>query len=116
MASLDARLVCTAEGLDTAHGDQELNFGLRALLAREQLKQYQRRMADFKQRKTADGIAFGPMPIGYRKDADGRAEIDPETAPIVLELFERRLKDEGVSSLARFLTELDRAQVDSAGD
>ena len=105
LAAVDARLVVTAEGLDTAHGDQELNFGLRALLAREQLKQYQRRMADFKKRKTADGVAFGPMPIGFRKDEDGRAEVDPETAPIILELFERRLKGEGVSSLARFLNE-----------
>jgi DNA invertase Pin-like site-specific DNA recombinase len=100
-----ARLVVTAEGIDTARGDQELNFGLRALLAREQHKQYARRMADFKKRKTADGVAFGPMPLGYRKDADGRAEVDPAKAPIVRELYERRLKDESISSLTRWLRE-----------
>jgi len=98
-----ARLVVTAEGLDTAHGDQELNFGLRALLAREQWKQYARRMDDFKKRKTADGVAFGPMPLGYRKDADGRAEVDPETAPIIRELYERRLRGESIRSLADWL-------------
>ena len=57
--STGARLVITAEGLDTAHGDQELNFGLRALLAREQLKQYVRRSDDFKRRKTEAGVAVG---------------------------------------------------------
>src|SRR5690242_15007121 len=85
-----ARLVCTAEGIDTAHGDQELNFGLRALLAREQWKQYARRMADVKKRKLGEGLPLGPVPIGYRRDANQRVVVDPATAPIVLELFERR--------------------------
>jgi DNA invertase Pin-like site-specific DNA recombinase len=100
-----ARLVVTAEGLDTAHGDQELNFGLRALLAREQWKQYARRMDHFKRRKTQDGVAFGPMPLGFKKDDDGRATVDPKMAPVVRELFERRMAGEPTSSLARWLAE-----------
>jgi DNA invertase Pin-like site-specific DNA recombinase len=112
---IGARLVVTAEGMDTAHGDQELNFGLRALLAREQWKQYARRMDHFKRRKTADGVAFGPMPIGYRKDADGRAEVDPETSAIVRELFERRLAGEATSSLARWLQEVAPPRFDANG-
>lgn len=100
-----ARLVCTAEGIDTAKGDHELSFAIRAALAREQWKQYARRMADVKARKLADGIALGPMPVGYRKGSDGRAELDPQTAPVIRELYERRAAGDGYEKLARVLDE-----------
>jgi site-specific DNA recombinase len=100
-----ARLVCTAEGIDTATGDHELSFAIRAALAREQWKQYARRMADVKAAKVRDGILPGPLPVGYRKRADGRAEVDPATAPAIRELYERRATGQGAESLARFLDE-----------
>lgn len=33
-------------------------------------------------------INQGPYPLGYRKGADGRYELDPETAPVVREIFD----------------------------
>src|SRR5581483_1575709 len=69
-----ARLVCTAEGIDTATGDHELSFAIRAALAREQWKQYARRMADVKERKLRDGFPLGPVPFGYRRRPDRRVE------------------------------------------
>jgi DNA invertase Pin-like site-specific DNA recombinase len=101
----DARLVITAEGLDTSHGDQELNFGLRALLARDQWKQYARRMADVKERKLRDGYPLGPVPFGYRRDRDRRVVLDPALTPIIREVYERRAQGEGSERLARFLDE-----------
>jgi DNA invertase Pin-like site-specific DNA recombinase len=100
-----ARLVCTAEGIDTAHGDQELNFGLRALLAREQWKQYKRRMDDVKAAKLRDGLPLGPVPFGYRRRPDRRVEVDPDTAPVVRELYERRAAGQGGERLAEFMDE-----------
>lgn len=102
-----ARLVCTAEGIDTATGDHELSFAIRAALAREQWKQYARRMADVKERKIDDGIPVGPCPVGYRTrpKPDKRIEIDPVMAPVIRELYERRAAGHGDERLARFLDE-----------
>jgi DNA invertase Pin-like site-specific DNA recombinase len=41
--------------------------------------------------------------VGLRKTSDRRLELDPRTAPIVREVFERRARGEGPSTLARFL-------------
>ena len=100
-----ARLVCTAEGIDTATGDHELRFNINAALAREQWKQYRRRAIDFQARKVAEGVPFGPTPIGYRKRPDGKLEIDPETAPVVREIFELRSQGWGGARLAGLLDE-----------
>jgi DNA invertase Pin-like site-specific DNA recombinase len=105
LGEADARLVCTAEGLDTASGDHELSFTIKAALAREQWKQYARRMADMKARKIEAGIIIGPTPVGYRKRADKRIELDPETAPAIRELYERWAAGEGRLKLAAFLDE-----------
>jgi DNA invertase Pin-like site-specific DNA recombinase len=97
------RLVCIADGLDTASGDQELNFGIRALLAREQWKQYARRMEDSKRNAVARGIHISPKaPFGYRRK-NKRLVPDPETGPVVSELFARRSSGEPYSSLIRWL-------------
>lgn len=85
-----ARLVCTAEGIDTAKGDHELSFAIRAALAREQWKQYARRMADVKCNRIAAGIFIGPAPTGYVKGADGKLAVDPAMGQVVRELFELR--------------------------
>jgi site-specific DNA recombinase len=100
-----ARLVCTAEGIDTATGDHELSFAIRAALAREQWKQYARRMADVKERKLREGLPLGPVPVGYRRRPDRRVEVDPVTAPAVRELYERRVAGEGGERLAALLDE-----------
>ncbi len=100
-----ARLVCTAEGIDTATGDHELSFAIRAALAREQWKQYARRMADVKERKLREGLPLGPVPFGYRRRPDRRVEVDPDLAPVVRELYERRAAGEGNERLAAFLDE-----------
>ncbi len=100
-----ARLVCTAEGIDTATGDHELSFAIRAALAREQWKQYARRMADVKARKLAEGLPLGPVPFGYRRDSDRRVVVDPQVAPIVREVYERRASGDGMERLASYLDE-----------
>jgi site-specific DNA recombinase len=44
-------------------------------------------------------------PVGYRKAADGRLELDPGAAPVIRELFQRRGAGESWPSLCRFLDE-----------
>lgn len=61
------------------------------------------------ERAKAQSVAAGiPIinraPVGYRKGADRRLELDPETAPIVRQVFQRRAAGDGPSALADFLT------------
>lgn len=102
----DARLVCTAEGIDTATGDHELSFALRAALAREQWKQYARRMADVKQNRTERGIHIARTPLGYVKNPETKLlEVDPQTAPVVRAAFEARAAGSSWEAVARILDE-----------
>ena len=102
------RLVCINDGLDTANGDQELNFGLRALMAREQWKQYARRVEDAKRNAVARGIHIsGTVPFGYERDPKTkRLVVRKGEDKIVRQLFKRRAKGESYGSLARWLNEV----------
>lgn len=103
---LDARLVCTAEGIDTATGDHELSFSIRAALAREQWKQYARRMADVKRNRTERGIHIARTPLGYVKNPTTRLlEVDPATAPVVRAAFEARADGASWQAVTRVLDE-----------
>lgn len=99
----DARLVCASEGIDTATGDHELSFALRAALAREQWKQYARRMDDVRRNRTEQGILIARTPLGYRKNEAKRLEVDPETAPAVRAAFEARATGSSWEDVAALL-------------
>ena len=101
-----ARLVCANEGLDTATGDQELQFTLKAAIARDQWKRY----AANWERAVRDTIESGrhfssKVPVGYVRGDDKRLMPDPIAAPIVREVFLRRAAGESWAALARFLDE-----------
>jgi DNA invertase Pin-like site-specific DNA recombinase len=42
-------------------------------------------------------------PIGYRKGEDGRLVVEPEKAPMIREVFERRARGQGLAEIAQFL-------------
>lgn len=98
-----ARLVCTAEGIDTGNGDHELNFALRAALAREQWKQYARRIEAVKARAVGEGKLIGDAPFGY--DRVDQRPVPNEHAGTVATLFEMRVAGASWEQLAAFLTE-----------
>jgi Resolvase, N terminal domain/Recombinase zinc beta ribbon domain len=98
-----ARLVLTAEGIDTATGDHEFRFNINAAMAREQWKQYARRMAGMKQRKIEAGIWIGPVPLGFAKNPNKTLSVDPGTAGLVRGLFESRAAGASIPELARRL-------------
>lgn len=75
-----------------------------------QIDKYQRMVAGERFSLAADaavkqGIPHGVTPFGYRQLEDRTIEPDPETAPIVQELFERRAIGDGWGTLAMWLTE-----------
>jgi DNA invertase Pin-like site-specific DNA recombinase len=103
-----ARLVCVADGLDTATGDHEMLFTIKAAIAREGAKQMARRTDAMKQSKIASGIHIsGAVAFGYRRDPETKKlVVDKATGSIVTKLFERRAVGESYGSLIRWLDEV----------
>lgn len=102
------RLVCVAEGIDTANGDHELSFAVRAALSREQWKQYARRMDHVKRDAVVErGVhVAGRVPVGYRRPGRGQPlELDGRTADAIRKAFELRAAGATLGAIAR---ELDR--------
>jgi DNA invertase Pin-like site-specific DNA recombinase len=50
-------------------------------------------------------VAGGQIPIGYKKDAEGRVVVDPETAPLVQELFRRHIAGAPMEELRQLLVQ-----------
>lgn len=101
-----ARLVCIADGLDTATGDQELNFAIRAALSREQWKQYARRMDHSKRDAVLErGVHIsGRVPFGYLRPARGQRLVpDPAVAPVITAAFELRASGASISAVRELL-------------
>jgi DNA invertase Pin-like site-specific DNA recombinase len=101
------RLVCVNDGLDTATGDHEMLFTIKAAIAREQAKQMARRTDAMKRSKIADGVYIsGTIPYGYLRDPKSkRLVVDPKPSRIVRALFKRRATGESYASLTRWLDE-----------
>jgi DNA invertase Pin-like site-specific DNA recombinase len=96
-----ARLVCAAEGLDTATGDHEMLFSIKAAIAREQWKRFRANWQRAKLNAAEQGIASGKPPTGYHKPRGEGFKVDPRQAPKVLEAFELRAAGLPFSEIAR---------------
>lgn len=91
------------EAIDSPTG--EFTFGMLLQVAKLYRRMAGARFASAKERAILAGIPVGPPPFGYRLGAERRLELDPEAAPIVRELFERRAAGETYAPLADFLRE-----------
>lgn len=85
-----ARLVAANEGLDTATGDHELLFAIKAAIAREQWKRFRKNWADTRSRLVREGVhVTARVPVGY--DRIGKSPLAPNAdAAAVRRLFEMR--------------------------
>jgi site-specific DNA recombinase len=96
-----ARLVCAAEGLDTATGDHELDFTIKAAIARHQWKRYRANFGRAQRNANERGVPNGRAALGYRKQKGQPLEIDKRGAAKVREMARRRIAGEAFSSIAR---------------
>ena len=105
-----ARLVCASEGLDTAKGDQELQFGIKAVIAREQWKRFKRNWDDATRNAVERGVHMSSyVPAGYDRPVgkDGKAGplVPNEHAPAVRRAFELRADGASWAEICRALME-----------
>jgi DNA invertase Pin-like site-specific DNA recombinase len=99
-----ARLVCAAEGLDTATGDHEMLFTIKAAIAREQWKRSRENWSRARRNAVERGVfPSGRVAIGYRhRPKSGKPlEVVPHEAAKVVEAFELRAAGRSFSEIAR---------------
>src|SRR4051812_13655600 len=109
-----ARVVSIAEGIDSATPAGKLVLGLMLTLAEWERDRIREQWGRAQAGAQARGIHVGPCPFGYVRTGPpskrngkprGPLVIDPETAPLVREAFERRAAGVGLRSIARYLHE-----------
>lgn len=91
------------EAIDSPTG--EFTFGMLLQVAKLYRSTAGARFSSAKERAIRAGIPVGPPPVGYRLGAARALELDPELAPVIRELYERRAAGEGYAALADRLEE-----------
>jgi DNA invertase Pin-like site-specific DNA recombinase len=118
-AALDkagARLVAASEGLDTAAGDQELLFTIKAAIAREQWKRFSKNFADAKRNAVERGVHIaGTVPVGYLRGKDGKLVLDAKRAPAIAEAFKLRAGGASLGTVAAMLDKRIRRGISGKG-
>jgi DNA invertase Pin-like site-specific DNA recombinase len=97
----DARLVAASEGLDTATGDQELPFTIKAAIARDQWKRFRANWEGTRRSSIEANVFPGRTPIGYRKVKGKPFKLEKRQAAKVLDAFEIRRQGLPFSEIAR---------------
>ena len=96
-----ARLVCAGEGLDTAAGDQELTFAIKAAIARDQWKRHRANWENARRNAIERGVFTGRAPFGYRSRRGQPLQVVRRDAAKVRAAFEARAAGEAMTSIAR---------------
>jgi DNA invertase Pin-like site-specific DNA recombinase len=100
----DGVLCTVAEGIDTSGYMGKFLADLFAALGELELARIRENWNAARKSAVARGIhVSGRVPTGYRRNEDRVLEPDPETAPAIHELFERRAAGQSWTQLARFL-------------
>lgn len=98
-------VVSVADGLDFDTDTGRLLLRLMLSLAEWELDRVRTVWASAQEQAIGRGVHMGSVPLGYRRKRDGRLVPDLKHAPLLVELFGRRADGEGVTALARELTE-----------
>lgn len=98
-----ARLVAAGEGLDTATGDQELLFTIKAAIARDQWKRFKTNFESARADAVSEGKFPGRAPFGYRGGEGKPLEVIPAEAATVRAMFAARAAGEPATAIARRL-------------
>lgn len=97
-------LESATEGLDTTTSTGRLARGMLAELAAWEAERIGETWKETHARRRAQGLPHsGAARFGYRYDRHGGYSIDPDTGPILADLFRRYLAGEGHTTLARWL-------------
>jgi site-specific DNA recombinase len=104
-----AKILTPTEAYDPDSETWELVFGIKSLVAREELKSITRRMQRGRVASAGEGKSITKIPpYGYKRDENLRLEPDEETAWVVKKMFEMMRDGYGRIAIAQ---ELDRLEI-----
>ena len=99
------RFIAINGGVDSAQGDSELSV-LKNVFNEWMVKDTSKKIkAVFRSKGMSGKPLTSQPPYGYVKDENGMFVIDPETAPVVKQIFSLCLAGTGPTKIARMLTE-----------
>ena len=99
------RFIAINDGVDSAQGDSELSV-LKNVFNEWMVKDTSKKIkAVFRSKGMSGKPLTSHPPYGYVKDENGMFVIDPETAPVVKQIFSLCLAGNGPTKIARMLTE-----------
>jgi DNA invertase Pin-like site-specific DNA recombinase len=103
-----ALFIAAADGFDLRTDSGRLHFHVMLSFADYELRRFRTNWRKARETLILErGQHWGPaVPLGYRRDHDGRLAIDPEAAEIVRTLYARRGAGAGLTELAHWLDEL----------
>ena len=104
LARAGARLVCVGDGIDTATGDHELLFTIKAAIARDQWKRHRANWEKARRNAIERGVYIASAPAGYSTREDGTLEPN-EHAPAIRKAFELRAAGGSWTQVAALLTD-----------
>ncbi len=106
---MGVRLVAVNDGYDTLSGDaDEMVISLKNLVNDLYAKDISRKInSTFETMRAKGQITSGHPPYGYLRSREDkhRLAVDPETAPVVRDIFRWRLEGDGMAQIARRLND-----------
>lgn len=104
-----AKILTPTEAYNPESETWELVFGIKTLVAREELKAITRRMQRGRVASAGEGKSITKIPpYGYKRDENLRLEPDEETAWVVRKMFQMMSDGQGRQAIAQ---ELDRLEI-----
>ena len=99
------RYIAINDGVDSAQGDSELS-ALKNLFNEWLVRDTSKKIKAVFKSKGMRGMPITSQPVyGYLKGPDGHFVVDPETAPVVKQIFSLCLAGNGPTKIARMLSE-----------
>src|SRR5205823_5036473 len=88
MEECEARGVLVFDAGGLVRNEDELAWGIKAVVAAVERKRIARRVRDNLRHLIREGKLLGHAPVGYRRE-NGQLELDPDAAPLIRMVFER---------------------------
>ncbi|AMA74039.1 recombinase family protein [Aneurinibacillus thermoaerophilus] len=100
----DTLIITPNEVIDCNSEGAELLFGVKSIIAREELKQINKRLQGGRRRSAKDGKSITRKPpYGYIRDENLKLHPHPEEAPVVRKIFELAAEGNGRQAVVKKL-------------
>jgi DNA invertase Pin-like site-specific DNA recombinase len=100
-------IISPTEIIDPADDTHEITYSVKSLVAREELKQINKRLMRGRKASASEGKHVGKnAPLGYLKDSELRLVIDPEKSWIIEYIFQQILNGFGMAVICKKLNNM----------